>query len=161
MRLRPSMRENFRYILIEIVPEISCESRDIYRATAESVTSLYGDSIASLMWPSVMQVAGSYAIIRCRRGMEKKLETALAAINTIQGTPAAVHSLKTSGTIKTLQESIPKERGFRQGRVVIAGKTYDAVISRRGRIDLKEKGIYLDIPRYITEEDTEDLYYDE
>lgn len=30
-----------------------------------------------------------------------------------------------------------------------------------GRIDLKEKGINLKIPLYITEEDIEDLYYDE
>jgi hypothetical protein len=31
----------------------------------------------------------------------------------------------------------------------------------QGRIDLKEKGIYHEIPRYITKEDIEDLNYDE
>jgi ribonuclease P/MRP protein subunit POP5 len=161
MRLRPSMRENFRYVLVRIIPGEIYESRDIYHATAESVISLYGDGTAAQMWPSVMQVSGAYAIIRCRRGMEKLLETALSAITHVQGVPSALHPIKTSGTIKTLKDSVPKKGDNRPGKAVISGITYGVIISRRGRIDLKEKGIYLEIPRYITEEDTEDLYYDE
>ena len=161
MRLRPSMRENFRYILIHIVPEQTCDQRDIYRAVAESVTSLYGDSVTAAIWPSVMKVSGPFAIIRCRRGTEKRLETALAAITGIQGSRAAVHPVRTSGTIQTLVGHIPGDLMIRPGKAVISGNTCDVLVSSRGRIDLKEKGIYLEIPRYITEEDTEDLYYDE
>ncbi|HOL42377.1 MAG TPA: Rpp14/Pop5 family protein [Methanospirillum sp.] len=161
MRLRPSMRENFRYVLARISPDFPFESRDLYRSIAESVTSLYGDGIAAQIWPSVMQVSAPYAIIRCRRGMEHYLETALSAIAQIQGIPAAIHPQKTSGTIRTLQEKIPSCITKRNAKVVISGVRYDAVVSIQGRIDLKEKGIYHEIPRYITEEDTEDLYYDE
>lgn len=161
MRLRPSMRENFRYILVHIVPDTTYESRDIYRAVAESVVSLYGDHIAALLWPSVMQVYGSYGIIRCRRGLEKNLETALCAVTQIQGVPAGIHPIRTSGTIRTLVEKIPKNPDKRSGKAVISGTQCGVWISKRGRIDLKEKGIYHEIPRYITEEDTEDLYYDE
>lgn len=161
MRLRPSMRENFRYILVHIIPGDLYESRDIYRAISESVMSLYGDSTTAKMWPSVMQISGPYAIIRCRRGMEKCLETALSAVSHIQGVPAAMHPLKTSGTIHTLTEKIPKNPENRSGKATISGITCDVIIFRQGRIDLKEKGIYHEIPRYITEEDTEDLYNDE
>jgi ribonuclease P/MRP protein subunit POP5 len=161
MRLRPSMRDNFRYILVHIIPDDFYESRDLYRAISESVMCLYGDSIMAKMWPSVMQVFGPYAIIRCRRGMETYLETALSAIHHIQGVPAAIHPLKTSGTIRTLKEKIGKTPDKRSGKAIISGITCDVVVFRQGRIDLKEKGIYHEIPRYITEEDTEDLYYDE
>jgi len=155
------MRENFRYILARISPMNEFESRDIYRAVAESVITLYGDDIAAHMWPAVMQVKGPYVIIRCRRGTEKKLETALSSITSVQGTRSALHPVRTSGTIKTLREIIPKVMRNREGRAVIAGNTYEVIIAGRGRIDLKDKGIYLDIPRYITKEDTEDLNYDE
>jgi len=107
MRLRPSMRENFRYILAVITPDLTFESRDVYRAIAESVMSLYGDSIAAQVWPSVMKVEGSHVIIRCRRGTEQYLETALSAISLIQGIPAGVRPVKTSGTIQTLKEKNP------------------------------------------------------
>jgi len=155
------MRENFRYILAVITPDLTFESRDVYRAIAESVMSLYGDSIAAQVWPAVMKVEGSHVIIRCRRGTEKKLETALSSITSVQGTRSALHPVRTSGTIKTLREIIPKVMRNREGRAVIAGNTYEVIIAGRGRIDLKDKGIYLDIPRYITKEDTEDLNYDE
>lgn len=151
------MRENFRYILVHIIPEDTYESRDIYHAIADSTMSLYGDTITAQMWPSVMQVFGPYAIIRCRRGLEKHLETTLSAISQIQGRPAAVHPLRTSGTIRTLKEKIPGDPDNRSGKAIISGNPYDVIVSRGGRIDLKEKGIYHDIPRYITEEDTEDL----
>ena len=161
MRLRPSMRENFRYILGRIIPDLTLESRDLYRSIAESVTSLYGDSISAQMWPSVPFLCGSYGIVRCRRGMERELETALSAITQIQGIPLAVRPVKTSGTIRTLKEKIPKWCEKQTAKAVISNITCDVLVSRRGKIDLKEKGIYHDIPRYITVEDTEDLYYDE
>ena len=147
MRLRPSMRENFRYILVHIIPDPDYQSREIYRSTAESAISLFGDSIVAQMWPSIMQVSGPYAIIRCRRGLEKKLETAVSAITQIQGIPAAVHPVKTSGSIKTLREIIPNEPEIRKGKAIISGKTYEVKVSCRRRIDLNEKGIYLEIPR--------------
>lgn len=161
MRLRPSMRENFRYVLVRVTSDSVFESRDLYRSIAESVISLYGDSIMAQIWPSVMQVSGPYAIIRCRRGLEHRLETALSAISQIQSIPAAIHPLKTSGTIRTLKEKIPPCTEKRSAKAVISGIPRDVIVSKQGRIDLKEKGIYHEIPRYITEEDTEDLYYDE
>ena len=161
MRLRPSMRENFRYVLVRITSDSVFESRDLYRSIAESVVSLYGDRITAQIWPSVMQVSGSYAIIRCRRGLEHDLETALCAISQIQGTPAAIHPLRTSGTIRTLKEKMPLCTEKRSAKAVISGVPCDVVVSMQGRMDFKETCIYHEIPRYITEEDTEDLYYDE
>lgn len=161
MRLRPSMRENFRYILAVITPGLTFEPRDLYKAIAESVMSLYGDSIAAQVWPSVMKVEGSFVIIRCRRGTEHYLETALSAISFIQSIPAGVRPIRTSGTIRTLREKIQPCTDKRDGKAVVSGITCDVVVYMQERIDLKEKGIYHEIPRYITKEDIEDLYYDD
>lgn len=157
MRLRPTMRENFRYILVRIIPETSVfESLELYRAVSDAVETLFGDTESARIWPSIMIVSGCHAIIRCRRGKEMYLETALATVTHIQNRGAAVHPICTSGTIRTLREKIPGDMQIRPGAVMIGGTTCDAFFLRGGRIDLKEKGIYHDIPRYITEEDIED-----
>ena len=154
--------KNFRYLLIRVAPDtIAYESRDLYRSIVEAVESMYGDLPAARIWPSVVFVSGQYSIIRCRRGLEESLEAALATITSIMNVPVAVHPVLTSGTIRTLQDKIPDERIVRKGRVIISKHSYDAVFHLNGGIDLKENGIYHEIARYITEEDTEDHYYDE
>lgn len=162
MRLRPSMRENYRYILIRFTPEkIVIEGLDLFLAVSDAVISLYGDLESARMWPSVMEVTGHQAIIRCRRETVKELETALATITEVGGEPVAVHPVCTSGTIKTLREKRSPVCSEQTGRVVIDKVPYDCIFLQGGRIDLKEKGINLGTPRYITEEDTEERYYDE
>ena len=162
MRMRPSMRENFRYLLIRVVPEdLRFDSLDLYRSVSDVVECMYGDLLSAQIWPSVILVSGSYAIIRCRRGLESPLETALATVTIIKDKPAAVHTMLTSGTVRSLREKIPKERTVRQGKVIISKTSYNAVFYSAGKIDLKENAMYHEIPRYITEEDTEDHYYDE
>lgn len=162
MRLRPSMRENFRYILVRLTSDtITIEGRDLFLAISDAVISLHGDLLSARMWPSVMEVSGNRAIIRCRRETVRELETALATITHIAGDPVAAHPVCTSGTIKTLRKKRFLARSIRTGRVVIDCVPYDCVFFHGGRIDLKEKGINLGTPRYITEEDTEERYYDE
>lgn len=156
------MRENYRYILVRVTPYIiAIEGRDLFLAVSDAVISLYGDLESARMWPSVMEVSGHQAIIRCRRETVKELETALATITEIAGEPAAVHPVCTSGTIKTLRKKRSLARYEKTGRVVIDKTPYDCIFLHGGRIDLKEKGINLGTPRYITEEDTEERYYDE
>lgn len=156
------MRENFRYILVRLTPETNeIENLDLFLAVSDAVISLYGDLESARMWPSVMEVSGNCAIIRCRRETVKELETALATITLVAGAPAAVHPVCTSGTIKTLREKRSPACSEQTGRVVIDKVPYDCVFLHGGRIDLKEKGINLGTPRYITEEDTEERYYDE
>jgi len=164
MRLRPSMRENYRYILARIAPGgVAWDAREVYLAASEAITSLLGDAESSRAWVAVMEAGAGYAIFRYRRGLDESVEAALAGVSAIGGRPAAVHPLRISGTIRTLREQ--RQRILtstpRPGRVRIQGGIHEAEIFPSGQIDLKEKGINLQIPLYITEEDIEDRYYDE
>ncbi len=164
MRLRPSMRENYRYMLAEIrVAGQTPQPREIYLAASEVFSSLFGDLEASKAWIAVMESSDRHAIFRYRRGMDTCVEAALAAVCRINGNEAVIHTVRISGTIRTLRElkSGPKLISTRGGVVKMGDCHYMAVIRSSGEIDLKEKGINLHIPLYITEEDIEDLYYDE
>ena len=164
MRLRPSMRENYRYILARISSERpSHEAKEIYLAASESFRSLFGEMEASRAWIAVLEISGTQAIFRYRRGMDTRVEAALAAVCTIGGAPSAIHPVLTSGTIRTLREEIQRRPicPTRTGAVKIGGIWHPAEISPAGGIDLKEKGINPQMPLYITEEDIEDLNYDE
>jgi len=163
MRLRPSMRENYRYTLARVFVKGSIDPKEIYLAASDAYCLLFGEIQASYAWIAVMDYSAPYVIIRFRRGNEQKVEAALAIVASIKGTPAVIHPIKISGTIKTIREEI-KKRNFSPsltGKVKINDDWFSAEILSDRRIDLKEKGINLKIPLYITEEDIKDLYYDE
>ncbi|PKL59892.1 MAG: hypothetical protein CVV33_05495 [Methanomicrobiales archaeon HGW-Methanomicrobiales-4] len=164
MRLRPSMRENYRYMLARISSQkpIS-EAKEIYLAASESYRSLFGEEEAARTWIAVMETTGTYTIFRYRRGSDKRIEAALAAVCFIGSEHSAIHPMLISGTIRTLREEMKKKQisSAKTGKVKLGVFWYSAEIRQTGQIDLKEKGINLQIPLYITEEDIEDLYYDE
>lgn len=164
MRLRPSMRENYRYVLVNIhLTGGNPDPRDIYLAASESFSALFGEFKSARAWIAVMESSDRHAIIRYRRGMDTQVEAALAAVCAIGGYQAAIHPVRISGTIRTLRERISRQgkKSARTGAVKMGEYTYKVDIHPSGLIDLKEKGINLQIPLYITEEDIEDLYYDE
>ena len=164
MRLRPSMRENYRYMLARISSRTDhYESKEIYLSASESFRALFGEGEAARTWIAVMETTGPYTIFRYRRGSDRHIETALAAVCFIGGEPSAIHPVLISGTIRTLREEMKKKVtcSMRTGSVRQGELWHTAEISSTGLIDLKEKGINLHIPLYITEEDIEDLNYDE
>jgi len=164
MRLRPSMRENYRYMLAEIrVAGPVPQPREIYLAASEAFSSIFGDLEASKAWIAVMESSDRHVIFRYRRGMDTCVEAALASVCQINGNQAVIHTIRISGTIRTLRERKSGRRliSTRDGGVKMGECHYKATIRSSGEIDLKEKGINLHIPLYITEEDIEDLYYDE
>ncbi len=156
------MRENYRYILARVVSVELVDAKDIYLSISDTFGSLFGEIQASYAWVAVMEYNIPYTIIRFRRGYEQKVEAALAAITSVKGASAVIHPVKTSGTIRTVREEIHK-RNFssRPGKVKMNGEWFSAEIRTDNRIDLIEKGINPNIPLYITEEDIEDLHYDE
>jgi RNase P/RNase MRP subunit POP5 len=157
------MRENYRYILARICPPArTFEAKEVYMAAAEAFSSLFGEIESARAWIAVMECSGQHAIFRFRRGTDPMVEAALASVCRIGETFVAIHPIRTSGTIRTLREE--RDRFFQpliNGRINQENKWYQAVFSRSGEIDLKEKGINLQIPLYITEEDIKDRYYDE
>lgn len=137
------------------------DGREIYGSISTSGISLFGDAWAFRSWASVVYTVDGYAIIRCRRGTEKEVEAAIATVNKIEGFPVALHPIQISGTIRTLKERIDHIPKLRQCNVMISRDNQRGLIYHDGRIDLKEKGFNQGTPQYITEEDIEDIYYDE
>ncbi len=166
MRLNPSMRENFRYLLLRITPpQFSPDPKALYYAISDATALMFGDCHAARIWPSVLSIEDNFAIIRCRRGTEDQAMAAIAAVTQIDGVHAALHPVRTSGTVITLRERIRSARQPephpRAGTVTIRGEILQGILQGTGCIDFKEKGINLNIPQYITEEDIEDLNHDE
>jgi RNase P/RNase MRP subunit POP5 len=158
------MRENYRYILAGIYPPCQeNDAKEIYLAANEAFSSLFGEVEGSRAWIAVMECTDEFVIFRYRRGTDTQVEAALATIMKIGERLVVIHPVKKSGTIRTIREEIQRKntKSVRCGNVQLGETWHRAVFSQFKNIDLKEKGINLQIPLYITEEDIKDLNYDE
>jgi ribonuclease P/MRP protein subunit POP5 len=158
MMLKPSMRDNYRYILVRTVPNsVIYDGKELYLSLAEAVTSLFGDAFAAKAWVAVMNTTMEYAIIRCRRGTEPEIMAAIATVHCVTEQEVALHPLLISGTIITLRDKIEKIiPEWREEVIIRGGAEKTVLVDGFGRIDLKEKGINLQTPLYISELDKEE-----
>ncbi len=60
--------------------------------------------MAAVITPGVVASEGQYAVIRCRRGTEQDLSTALSTITACRETHISVRMVAVSGTIESLRE---------------------------------------------------------
>ena len=105
--LPPTLRVNKRYVLCRIVPHgIDADGKEVYYAVYDAVASLFGDNGAAEIGMSVVHTEGNWAIIRCTRGTEKKLQAAVSTVTAVAGMPCAIRPVLTSGTVLTLKEKI-------------------------------------------------------
>ena len=103
----PTLRQNRRYLLVRTAPSyVRLEGKPLYLAISEAVTSLFGDQGAARIDQAVVTVLPGYAVVRCRRGEEKRLNAALATVTEVEGQRLALHPRATSGTIRSLRDRI-------------------------------------------------------
>ncbi len=160
MRPRPpSFRVKKRYVLARIIPPWrAAEGRALAAAVQDATTALWGDARTSLMQPAVIQVERDQVILRCRRGTERDLVTALATITAAGDVPLALRPVAISGTILTL-----KERGARlhietrEEERTLPGRICRAFCYQGHKVDLLERGIKGQNVVFFTEEDIEEL----
>ena len=115
--LPPTLRENRRYLLLRITPAtLKADERELYFAVSDAVTALFGDTIGAEVHTATIVREGEYLILRCRRGREDTLCTAIATIRSVNGTPVHLTTISTSGTIKALRRGI---RGEKKGDSII------------------------------------------
>ena len=152
----PSQRERRRYVLVRFEPEgISPDPREVYAAVAEACTSLWGDTESSEISPSVMAWEG-HAIIRCRRGTEEKLITAVSTVTRIGGERVALRTITTSGTLHAIRSRrYPGPELLWERKVGIGGRTFLARAYPGQKVDLIEKGIKGQEMLFFAEEDGE------
>jgi ribonuclease P/MRP protein subunit POP5 len=152
----PSQRERRRYVLVRFEPEgISLDPREVYAAVVEACTSLWGDTVSSEISPSVMAWEGQ-AIIRCRRGTEDRLITAVSTITRVGGERVAGRTITTSGTLHAIRSRpYPRADLLWERKVGIGGRVFLARAYPGQKVDLIEKGIKGQEMLFFADEDGE------
>ncbi|HIJ05740.1 MAG: Ribonuclease P protein component 2 [Methanomicrobiales archaeon 53_19] len=157
--LSPTLRENKRYVLTSIMPsDPDCEIRELYYAVADSITSLYGDCIAAEMHAATILLEGEYLILRCRRGWERELCCAIAAIRSINGRPLRIITIATSGTIAALRKRIRPQKAGHPITCTIHGMEYCGIMYADGKIDLIKRDMKGQELVYLTKDDMEKFH---
>jgi len=157
----PTLRENRRYILARIEPAGTApDPKDLYYAVSEAVTSLWGDAMAATIVPAVIAIEEGYAIIRCRRGSEKELATALSTVTSCRDNRLALRILAASGTIESLRERIrsfarPDPDGTGPGCVTFGNKEWTVRYCHGQKLDVIEKGFKNTNRLFLTRDDLE------
>lgn len=155
------MREKKRYLLARIEPRgLQVDPKDLYYAVLESLTSVYGDFVSSQARPAVISAAGGYAIIRCTRGYEDLLRTALTMVTGVNDVRLVLRSCATSGTIHGLKKRIaaaPAVPATVPAELEIGGKCFDAYHYGSEKVDLIEKGFKNQELLFLTQTDLEEF----
>ncbi|MDD1712298.1 MAG: Rpp14/Pop5 family protein [Methanoregulaceae archaeon] len=162
----PTLREKKRYILVSLDPAgLEPDPRLLYLAIQEAAGSLLGDSTAAGIHAAVVAGERGYAIIRCRRGTEDQLATALATITAINGERAALRIKAFSGTIHALKKKIrpcspdliTPSAGIAMRDIMIDGRAFVPVWRKSNKVNLMEKGFKNRELLFLTQEDIEEL----
>jgi len=155
----PSLRENRRYILTRIMPtDLDCEIRELYYAISDSITSLYGDCIAAEVNAATILREDSLLVVRCRRGREKELCCAIAAIRSINGTQVRLTTIATSGTIAALRKRMRPETPGQPLTCIINSEEQSGIMYADGKIDLIKRDMKGQELVYLTKDDMEKFH---
>jgi len=157
--LPPTLRPDKRYVLGRIVPhDAGLDGKELYYGIYDAVVSLFGDLGAANMSMSVVFSDCNWVIIRCSRGSESELKTAVATVNQAGGKKCAIRCVATSGTIAALKRKIPQPFPAKELKdVEIADMKYSVVSVSQEKVDLYQEGIKHQDTLYFTREDLEEL----
>jgi ribonuclease P/MRP protein subunit POP5 len=155
------MRDKRRYVLVKITPSWVCpDTKSIYLVVQEAITSLWGDVIAAGIQMAVVYGDKEFCIIRCRRGCEGQLATALSTVSSMNEQGISLRSYAVSGTMLALKRRIEK---CRKGPVpdarelVIGERIFEAYYFPGQKVDLLEKGFKSRELLFLTETDIEEM----
>lgn len=155
----PTMREKKRYLLARVVPHgITPDGKSVYYLLQETLGGLFGDAGAAEINMSVVYSEGGYIIVKCRRGMEKCLETALSFVTGDAGVVFALRPVLVSGTIAALKRRIPESPSpGEEGDITFGGEEFEYLFRSQEKVDLHQKGIKHQKILYFTREDIEEI----
>lgn len=159
----PTLREKRRYLLVTLDPAgTPFDQKDLYYAVSDATTQLWGDAMAAVIMPAVVACEGGFLIIRCRRGTEHELATALSTITSCRDTRIALRMIAASGTIESLHERIRRGTPPAQECPYPEDCTFDTKVFRVSyhmgqKVDVIEKGFKNAHRLFLTREDLEEL----
>jgi ribonuclease P/MRP protein subunit POP5 len=157
----PTLRTKKRYILARIDPPgVETGPRELYYSILESFTGLFGDVLSAEAGIVLVSSEGGYAEVRCTRGLEHQVRTALATVTEVQEKKIALRSLATSGTLLALRKrrsrALPT-KSEESGEWEISGSIYSARRYQGQKVDLVEKGIKGQKLLFLTQDDREEF----
>lgn len=155
----PSFRIKKRYILARIVPSWrSTEPRALASTVYEAASTLWGDAKTAMIQPAVASAERDLVILRCRRGTEQDLITALATVTAVGDRPLSLRPLAISGTILALKRrGVHLSREIQEEELTVKDHQYRVYRYQGHKVDLLEKGIKGQNVVFFTEEDIEEL----
>jgi len=157
----PTLRDKRRYVLVRVDPAgTPLEQKDLYYAIADAITALYGDAAAAIMIQAVVAAEGDYVFIRCRRGAERELATALSTITACRDTRIALRIIAASGTMEGLRKRIrvkkaPEPAAESADACTFDSKTFTPIYCTGQKVDVIEKGFKNTHRFFLTTEDLE------
>ncbi len=106
--LPKSMRERKRYVLFEFNSSTRMEKSEFWSALDEVLLSLYGSigSAGISARPVGFYPGKKKGIVACSRGSEPRLRVAFLFLRKVGKKSIRVHSLRSSGSLKALQQSL-------------------------------------------------------
>ncbi len=152
------MRQKRRYILARILPFGSCpDQKQVYLAVLDAATALFGDVEIGLAQPAVVFCDDQYMIVRCRRGSEDAIATALATVTAVGDRRVALRTIAVSGTILSLKQQMRHIRPVSEPEEYALGERYFTMYRYpRQKVDLVEKSIKHQKLLFFTETDLEE-----
>ncbi len=155
----PTLREKKRYLLGRVFPEgFVPDRKSLNGSVQEAVLSLWGDSGAAEISASVIR-AGRYSVIKCRRGAEGRLITALSTITCVGNSRCSIRPVAISGTIAALSRRIRETpEPIVCDTIEVQGHLYEAYYRPGQKVDLIEKGFKTRELLFLTENDIQELF---
>ena len=105
---KKSKRERRRYVLFEVDSAGWLDGRLLWIAIRDSFNSMFGAEGKAEIHPVLVKFwpEKSRGILRCPRGCEEKARKALESLEEAGGKPLKARSLRCSGSLKALRQSI-------------------------------------------------------
>ena len=156
--LLPSLRDNHRYVLSQVHPVWeSFDPRDVYYAMNDVARGWFGDLRTSEIQPVVIRFSPGFLIVRCIRGGEADLTAILLTIVEINGKRVKLCPVRTSGTIKGLNEFLSAHVPpvMSKNEVRVSGTLVPVLSDSLGRIDIQDDDTGPKQLRFITTHEVE------
>jgi len=157
----PTLRDKRRYLLLRVEPAgTPVDQRELYYTIADAITTLYGDAAAAVMIQAVVAAEGEYVFIRCRRGTEREVATAISTVTSCRDTRIALRILAASGTMESLRERIRSRKAPDAAADLPVDLEFDhkpvsPVYCYGQKVDVIEKGFKNTHRYFLTTEDLE------
>ncbi len=105
-KIKPSQKENWRYIAFELISEARFLDSDIVKAVTSANLRLYGEVGTSEenLWLIEFNADKKSGILRCSHKAQQKVLSAITVINKINEQEVVFNVLGVSGTINKLKE---------------------------------------------------------